>query len=158
MQLEVSYVPTPRDRRRAVVFPWFVWLLYAGLVGFAIAVVGIGALSRAAARHGEATNAPALAAVGGVVLLVLPLLISLWTLVQPMDQNERHISITPTRIRWESGGVTTEVPWARIGVVRESPHQWILGTRNQCLALPKRAVPQDRITELRDFLDDLPLR
>ncbi|RFS86766.1 YcxB family protein [Actinomadura spongiicola] len=158
MLLEVSYVPTPRDRRRAVVLPWFIRLLYAGLVGLAIAVVGIGALSRAAARHGEATNAPALAAVGGVVLLALPLLITLWTHFQPIDQDERHISITPTRIRWESGGVTTEVPWARMGVIREGPHQWILGTRNQCLALPKRAVPQDRITELREFLTNLPPR
>jgi len=67
VNLDMSYVPTARERRSAAMYPWFAWLLYAGVAGGVVAVAGAGALSRAAARHGEATGAASLAAVGGAL-------------------------------------------------------------------------------------------
>ena len=79
LNLDFTYVPTPGERRRAVPHGWIAWLLYAGAAGGVVALFGIGALSRAAGRHGEPTGLALLAALGGALLLFLPVLISLWS-------------------------------------------------------------------------------
>lgn len=79
MNLDLSYVPTARERRRAVMSPWFVRLHYAGLAGGVLAVVGGDALLRAAERHGETPDAASLATLAGVLLLAYPVMVSLWT-------------------------------------------------------------------------------
>lgn len=153
MDLDITYVPTRDERRRAVSHAWFVWLLYAGLAGAVLAIFGIGSLSRAAARHGEATGAAVLAAIGGALLLFLPLLINLWSLqAGRRDQAERHINLSSTGIRVDVQGVAAEVAWDKVTHFRETPHQWIFRARNTCLVLPKRAVPPERLAQVGDFL------
>lgn len=153
MNLDITYVPTSRERSRAVVRAWFVWLLYAGLAGAVFAVFGIGSLARAAARHGEATVVASLAAVGGALLLFLPLIINLRSLrVGRQDQAERHINLTTARIRVDVQGVAIEAAWDKITDFRETPHQWVFRARNICLVLPKRAVPPERIAQIENFL------
>jgi hypothetical protein len=153
VNLDVSYVPTARERRDAAMYPWFVRLLYAGLVGGALAVAGAGALSRAAARHGEATGAASLAAVGGALLLAVPVLVSLWVYrAQLRREAERRVEITAAHVRVETEGIVTEIPWDRMEQVREAPGLWLLSGRSFCVALPKRAVPPERAAELDGFL------
>lgn len=153
VNLDLSYVPTARERRGATAYPWFVRLLYAGLAGGVLAVVGAGALSRAAARHGEATGAASLAAVGGALLLAVPVLVSLWVYrAQVRQQAERRIHLTSAHVRVEVDGIATEIPWERVDRVREVPDQWLLSGRSFCVALPKRAVPPESAAEVEGFL------
>jgi hypothetical protein len=152
MNLEVSYVPTTRERRRALMFHWVNWLLYAGVLGIVLAVVGIGALSRAAADHGEPAG-PAAAAVGGTLLAALPLLVSLWAgRAQIQDVEERHVRITPSGIRVRTGGLAVEMAWDGISSLRETPSQWLIAAGNHYVALPKHAVPPNQAGELGQFL------
>lgn len=116
MNLDLSYVPTARERRRAVMSPWFVRLHYAGLAGGVLALAGGHALSGAAARHGETQDAAALAILGGIILLAYPVMLSLWAFHAQLRQ------------RAERRG------------------------RCFCVALPKRAVPAEKVDELEGFL------
>jgi YcxB-like protein len=153
MDLDITYVPTAGERRDAVRRSWFVRMLYGGLVGAVLAIFGIGSLSRAAARHGEAVGVASSAAVGGVLLLFLPLLINFWLLnARRHDQAERHVKLSSTGIRMDVQGVAIEVGWDRVTNFRETPRHWTFGADNICLVLPKRAVPRERAAQLEEFL------
>lgn len=153
MNLDLSYVPTARERRRAVMSPWFVRLHYAGLAGGVLALAGGHALSGAAARHGETQDAAALAILGGVILLAYPVMLSLWAFhAQLRRRAEWHVQLTPAHIRVEVEGIVTEIPWDRMERVRELRNLWVLRGRCFCVALPKRAVPAEKVDELGGFL------
>jgi hypothetical protein len=153
MKLDITYEPTGAERRRALGHSAFSWLVYAGLAGAVFALFGIGALSRAAGRHGEPTGLALLAALGGMLLMFLPL----WSCLRAVqnafgDRAERRLSITDARIRLEREGMASEFTWDEIYGLRETSHEWALRARAAVLTIPKRAVPSERTGELEAFL------
>lgn len=158
MDITVSYTPTPEDRMLEIKSTGIIRLRRWWLVGAPLTIVAVGVLARLAARSADSVlnGCTALAAVLGVVLMVLP-----HRVVEAGVRRElsgrpletREVTLTDDGIRVRVPGMSSEIAWSKVWSVTETPAYWRIASSSMSeLHLPKRVLSEGDAAQVSGLL------